>query len=594
MRRGPFRACRAVTLAIGVALLLAAAPAWARVEGAPYVDNETLGLYHAVLQATDGPVEVFDEGIWGLEALDQLLAGTDAMAPERYLVAFSSYAVAHVAMRLPAYRGPANEGFHRFVDKMLYSRSWEDWIMDWGGTNPLGPDNIMFTGHLHLMLTLGRQIFDDPSYTDTLSLRMHDGPEFTTTASELTASLDEQAAAYLDAAGEHIHNIACEPGRIFVPCNTPHRIAFVSIDRMDGTSYADSNTTWLDWVDARMVDEATGVTYDQYWPFGQGQSEMTAGAVPERQDRLSGMYNGWTVWFLQGIDEARAAELYESYLAHFVTTDELSGLTIVTDGTGVEGLLGTGLDLAATGFGLVNTGLFGDEELQAELFEYWDWAFEPPVWSADGRVLAHSDSPFPRLIPDAFDLLARVVSPESNWVTNAETVTVDESALPRILRVTNEATFVNQAYWDAEEERLIVTVNGGAATTDPTDIVLGNLDADRTLVVTRDGEPFAEWRREGQEVILTTPPLTGTEESYIVTFSAPSDADAAVGEPDAGTAFPGAAGGGCGCRTAEGSPTAAWMLAALLALAPLARRGTRSRRHAGPACGGRSLRLPLP
>ena len=571
------RVAAAAVLSAGV---LFAAPSWARVDDVPYLDNETIGLCRAVAQAADGPVDVFEEELWGLDALDQLLRGGDAMSPERYLVAFSGYAVAHAAMHTPAYFEPNRQALDLFIQKMLLHVSWDDWLMDWGGTSPLGPDNIMYTGHLLLMITLQRQLFDDPTYDEPFVLSMPDGPVFTTSADELASSLAQQADDYLDAAADHTYGIACEPGRIFVPCNTPHRLATILHDRLHGTQHADSNPVWVDWVQQRMVDDETGVLYDLYWPFGNGQGEPGPGAVPAREDRLSGMYNGWSLWFLHGIDEAWSNDMYESYRAYFVTTDEVTGMTIVSDRTGGDGLLARGLNLASTGFGMVVAGLFGDAPLQQELLASWDDAFGAAQWDAEGRAYSHSGSMFPRLIPDAFHLLARTVTPETNWVTNASEQNAFDPTAPRVRRLTNEAAFVNQAFYDADAQRLIVTVNGGAATTEPTDIVVTNVDSGSNLFVTRNGEPFDAVRWDGGDLVVTTPPLTDAEESYVISPEVPDEPDASPGPRDASAGDAGdspGASSGCGCAAA-GTPARGLGAVAAVVMALLV-SGARRRRQ---------------
>ena len=50
---------------------LLAVTASAREPGYPYLDNETIGLFRTVAEAVEGPIEVFDERLWGTTVLDR-------------------------------------------------------------------------------------------------------------------------------------------------------------------------------------------------------------------------------------------------------------------------------------------------------------------------------------------------------------------------------------------------------------------------------------------------------------------------------------------------------------------------------------------
>ena len=76
-----------------------ASPADARVEGYPYLDNETLGMFNILRDALSGEVGKFDTRYWGDPGLEKNFGGMLGLT--RYLVAgpdqMSGHGVAHGA-----------------------------------------------------------------------------------------------------------------------------------------------------------------------------------------------------------------------------------------------------------------------------------------------------------------------------------------------------------------------------------------------------------------------------------------------------------------------------------------------------------------
>ena len=506
--------------------LLWAGQAEARVDGYPYLDNETIGLFRNVAAAVQGPPDVWDEVHWQKALLDGLAEGGDVMAPLRYIIAFSAYSVAQAAALVPAYPGPYQVALEGFVDRMLQPAAWQDWLTVWGGTTPLGPDNIMWTGHLSLMMALYRHRFGDDRYESPVAFGLPGGPSFETDAHSLADWLAAQADGAKDGAGDPTWSIPCEPGRIFVPCNTPHRVAQRLFDRQWGTAYAASDATWLAWVREQMLDPPTQVLHDLYWPFGRWEP-VDGGKPPEVEPRLSGIYNGWSIWFIDALDPDWAAALYTAYLAHFVVTEGPTpfgdDVTMVADRSGTTGLVGYALDVGATGFGMVLAREMGDTPLADALVATWRALFGDPAWIDDGVRFTFAMPGFPQVIQNAFPLLQRTTLPTTNLRTLVSEP-FDPSAFqaPRVVSVDNPAAFVNQAVWDAVQQRLILTLSGGAATTATATIAVTGIAPDASLVVTEDGAPFQGWTRDGDLIRLVTRPLGPGEVSYILAPGPPA------------------------------------------------------------------------
>ncbi len=555
-----------------IAALLVAAPAAAQVDGYPMLDNETLGMAAAVAEAVDGPPEHWDEDQWGVELLQAYGSG-DAMSPFRYLIAFSAYSVAQTAAHTPAWREPYRLTFDRYLGKMTEPLAWEDFITDWGGASPLGPDNVMYTGHLAYMMTLNRHLFDDDRYESPLVLTGSDGATWQTDVHALTDWLATQAEGNVDSAGVHHFNVPCEPGRVFVPCNTPHRISELIYDDLYGTGYAEGLPSWLGWVEAEMVDSETGALFDLYWPYGRHEPEPSE-LPPQIEPRLSGVYNGWTIWFLAPLDRPWGAELYPAWSSTFVVRGQASpfpdGRTLVLDEPGVEGPIQAIMNIVATGFGMSTARAYGDQELADELAASWDLFFGPAGWSDDGATWAHASPALPLVFQNAFPLLARTTSGEYDVLLQGLGEDhAERFAQPYVASISDDRTFVNQAIYDPEAERLILTVNGGGAVHSAVDIELANLEPSLAWSVTRDDQPYDAWAWADGRLRITTPALTAELESYIVEL-AQAEADPA---PDPSASADPTPVDGCGCAARPGgSGSAGWLVAIPLLL--LRRRRT--------------------
>jgi MYXO-CTERM domain-containing protein len=516
-------------------LILLAAAAHARVPGYPHLSNETIGQFRIIAEAVEGPVDVFEERYWGLGVLEAV-SGGDAMSPLRYLLAFSAYGVAQTAHYTPAWRAPYQRAYEGYVARMLQPLAWQDWLTEWGGSTPLGPDNIMYTGHLALMFTLHRQVFGEVTYEAPVQFGLTDGSAtFETDVHSLTDWLSQQAAEVTDNHDARTYNIACEPGRMFVPCNTPHRISQLAYDGMFGTDYAASNPQWSQWVQDRMLEPETGVLYDLYWPFGPHQATRGEGE-PAPKDRLSGLYNAWTIWALFSIDPPLAQQLYPAFKAQFLKRGPESpfadGRPVIVDGN-ATGLAAFALDSGATGFGMIAVAVAGEHPLLAELIDSWARLFGPATWDDTHRSYGHRAMGLPLLYQNGFVLLANTSSPAQHlgtMVSNGFDAARFEA--PYLARVSAEGTFINQAIYDPTIDTLVLTLNGGDATADRADLTVTQLDPETTYEVMRDGVRYPDWDRRDDTMTIHSPALSPNEETYLIRpRTTPIEPDAGV--PDA-------------------------------------------------------------
>ncbi len=237
------------------------------------------------------------------------------------------------------------------------------------------------------------------------------------------------------------------------------------------------------------------------------------------------------------------------------------GRTMVVDVFGSDGLVAPLMDLAATGFGMVAARTWGDDALAEELQESWDRYFGAPQWSDDASTLSYTGPLLPLVVQNAFPLLARTGDSERNLPVDALTAW-DPARFdhPYIASVSDEAAFVNQAFYDPETDELILTLNGGFATSEPASVAVANLDPSLRYAVTRNGEPFEQVAWDGELLVIRTTPLRYQMDSYIVGVAPPAS------EPP-----PPEQEQGCACN---GSASAAGLFP-LLGLALALRRRTR-------------------
>ena len=556
---------RAAALALLLSLL--PAPASARVQGYPHLDNETLGMFNLLRDALAGPAHKFDTLYWGDPTLEQSFG--EMLGLTRYLVAASAYTAAAVHEHTPAYRAPYQLALRQAIEKMLHQRAWQDWMAHYGN-DPLAKDNLMFKGFLFYMLALYQQVSGDPRYESTITLTYKDGKKFTTDIKRLAAQLHQEAAGAKTQTGQVHYGIACEPGQVFVICNTQHRVGYLVYDRIFGSKYAAANAGWLDWTRKQMLEPKSQLFYFMYRP--------AKAAGKQFETRLSGLYNAITIAFVDALDPTWGTQLFPRFRDKFIRLDGKShygpGTAVAVDRvTQQSSPLDFGVDSATTGMAMVLARAHGEQQLYGKLRAGWQQFFGAPAWEPNKTRYGYTFSPMiPLVFQNTIPLWARVTDASHNIRKNATRPwSKKDFALPYLSAVGNARAFVNQAVYDRAKQRLVLTVNGGAATRASTTLTVENLDADQDYIVQRDGEPYEQVKRAGRQLVITTPALSATEESYVVLQN--ETVKCLVGTED-------------GCQVGAGGALP-WLLGLLLLLAV----GRRARR-VGLLLAGAALLLP--
>lgn len=154
----------------------------------------------------------------------------------RYQLATMAYAtgIAHYH-RLPAMQGAFKKLLRRIIHKMLLRVVWDYWfVTSHGGTlldpdlkeprkpwaDPVVKENIMYSGHLLLMVSLYAMLFDDDEFEQEGGLTFKWNPTFWGTKEDFrydTRSLQKVIFQQMEENGWV--GVCCEPNAIFVVCN---------------------------------------------------------------------------------------------------------------------------------------------------------------------------------------------------------------------------------------------------------------------------------------------------------------------------------------------------------------------------------------
>ncbi|KAL2835927.1 hypothetical protein BJY01DRAFT_238490 [Aspergillus pseudoustus] len=174
----------------------------------------------------------------------------------RYQLATMAYASALAYFhRMPALRGTFKPLLRALIHKMLRREVWGYWYLTsqsgimpdpdlkelrkpWA--DPIVRENIMYSGHLLLMISLYTMLFNDGEFEKPGSLSFHWDPLFWGMGPE-TFEYDReslQSAIIAEMERNGWVGVCCEPNLIFVACNQFPIIAMHLNDARDGTTVA--------------------------------------------------------------------------------------------------------------------------------------------------------------------------------------------------------------------------------------------------------------------------------------------------------------------------------------------------------------------
>ncbi|KAM3414385.1 hypothetical protein BST61_g11026 [Cercospora zeina] len=251
----------------------------------------------------------------------------------RYQIATMAYAAgaAHYH-RQPILRSPYKALFRQLVHKMLHRAVWGYWFnSSLGGiqtdpdlkelrkpwADPVVRENIMYSGHLLLMISMYSMLFDDDEFEAPASLTFDWNPMFFGLGPERftydTLSLQQ---AILDEMERNKYvGVCCEPNMVFVVCNQFPIIAMRYNDVRHGTRVTEELLPkyLTAWEHKGMV--GNGSLYPDAWLEKQ---DIT---VPARGLAFTAWANAfmhaWRPEFVRGLYEAQAFGYITSFNGDF-------------------------------------------------------------------------------------------------------------------------------------------------------------------------------------------------------------------------------------------------------------------------------------
>lgn len=481
-------------------------------EQLPFVSNEQLGMFNYLHSISITPPDDINAADWGPDIPFGVAAGAGApggaVNMHRYTIAFTGYGVSMLAEQTPAYRERYLETIDGMIQKLLNPLVWDYWMngdvlgFDWGGDNPIHPYNIMYTGHLQLLMAFYERQAGDGKYIENdVALTTEDGSQtWTTNLADLSRDIYQQSLSNKDSNGNNFYSVSCETPWVFTCCNTIAQLAFAILPDSIGIDAAAANTSFVQWHGAHMLDVDTKYYYNRYKPYE---------AVPEFDTNLPGAYSSWAHHFMHGF----APEVVERHYPTFIS----NAIEIVEPGTGIvsfgrnrhgefEQL--TLVDMIGTGYAAVLTREMGDADSYALLRKGFDAVAGDRIWVGNQYgFLNRSEWPVFMVFPNGFTLWAEATTATNNFRSVVEDPRGPEFyTQPFVAQVSNRDAFVNQAVWD--DPVLYVTVNGARVTTETTDLVVRNLDVNRAYRVYVGKEVYETWTRSGSELVITTPALS--------------------------------------------------------------------------------------
>ena len=169
------------------------------------------------------------------------------MTSVRYPLAFIGYALAALVYKTPAYTELAVAILDNVIQRLLEKHQYEYIELYWSHIStfpdPVAYENIMYSGHLAMLISLYESISGDYKYTTKGWYFTWPGQKsIHYDANKLMGAIQSQIVS------DHTGGVCCEPESIFITCNNHPRIAFSLYDSIHGTNYSSTHGKWERWV----------------------------------------------------------------------------------------------------------------------------------------------------------------------------------------------------------------------------------------------------------------------------------------------------------------------------------------------------------
>lgn len=213
----------------------------------PSLDSKQIGhLRHIIRLSRQAPGDWSDMG-----PFDPTNEGDDAY---RYQLAYMAYTLAVVQQQyFPAYRELFKDTFQRLIEKMMRHDVWGYWELTSKGSKVMDPDlevlvegwvdpvvgkNVMYSGHLLMMVGLYEMLYRDGRYNEQGSLTFMCRPPFRGLGPQDFPYDFHKLSEVIEAqfASSHGMGCECEPNGVFVYCNQFALMGLKLYDHIFGTN----------------------------------------------------------------------------------------------------------------------------------------------------------------------------------------------------------------------------------------------------------------------------------------------------------------------------------------------------------------------
>jgi len=269
--------------------------------------------------------------LWNLKLANQDLADfthyqsvdQQGISANRYTIAFASYFLSlEQYYKFPAWREAIQPAFDRLIQRMLQKPVWEYWANESFGitkfepnmdrpyassSDPVGYANIMYSGHLGMMINLYQMLYHDMKWDKPGSIvfQWDEKTRFVYDNRRL------QEVMFIQNITNPVPGIECERNAIFPACNTHPMISYLLYDHMHNTRFFEAAHKVYDpWCDSVFInpetkDFASFYLLKQGWAFsgwnpryGNKMDEIMAEMVKKGVDFNSGGNDGWIGTFM--------------------------------------------------------------------------------------------------------------------------------------------------------------------------------------------------------------------------------------------------------------------------------------------------------
>ncbi|MEI7980312.1 MAG: hypothetical protein WCI71_01575, partial [Bacteroidota bacterium] len=264
--------------------------------------------------------------LWNLKLADQDIndftnyrkVDDQGVSACRYTVAFSSYFLAlEQYHKFPAWREALQPAFDKLIQRMLQKQIWGYWSHESQGITKFEPNmdrpysqnddpvslgNIMYSGHLGMMINLYQMLYGDKKWDQpgSIILKFDDDRQFVYDNKSL------QEAMFLQMMTNPVPGIECERNAIFPACNTHPMISWLLYDQMHKTRFFEAASTvydpWFEkvFINPKTKDLASFYLIKQGWAFsgwnpkyGNKMDGVMEQMVKKGVDFNSGGNDGW-------------------------------------------------------------------------------------------------------------------------------------------------------------------------------------------------------------------------------------------------------------------------------------------------------------